>query len=297
MGSSILVTGANGFIGSYLTRALRRQGWTVFEGVNRQAKKEFEWHIELRNRKTIVQVLNETRPSAIIHLAAISFAAHENREDVYQTNLIGSLNLMLAIEECALELDNFIGVSTASVYGDVEIPIVDENVVPHPVDDYGISKLAMEQMIRLSRERYPITLLRLFNSTGVGQDQKFVVPKIVNHFKKRAPKISLGNLHTIREYNDVRFTAKSIASIAALPLEHNILNVCSGVGYSLQEIMDELAAITGHSLDVGTDDRFVRKNEIKKLVGNPSKLIERIGETEPIPLNETLRWMVESAQE
>ena len=271
---------------------LRDRGCTVFEGVNRPANSEFERSLDLSDRALLTSVLAETQPSVVIHLAAISFAAHGNRAQIYQTNIIGSLNLMLAIQECGLQLGNFVAASSASVYGDVQIPVLDEDVVPQPVNDYGISKLAMEQVIRQWWTEFPITLLRLFNCTGVGQDQAFVIPKIVERFRERAANVSLGNTHTIREYNDVRFVAKAIAAVSALPEEYNVLNVCSGRGHSLHDVLSELTEITGHSLDVETDARFVRKNEIEKLIGRPARLVDRVGQIDPVPLRETLQWMV-----
>ena len=116
MGTTALITGADGFIGNYLTQALRSRDWTVLEGVNRHVQNEFERFLNLHSRESLVQVLNETRPSMVIHLAAISFAAHDDRGQIYSTNLVGSLNLMLAIDECALKLDNFVAASSASVY-------------------------------------------------------------------------------------------------------------------------------------------------------------------------------------
>ena len=151
----------------------------------------------------------------------------------------------------------------------------------------------MEYMARLWMDKLPITLVRPFNYTGVGQSPNFLIPKIVDHFKRGARTIELGNLDVARDFSDVRFVAAAYARLLELAPAGQVFNVCSGTAYTLQQVLDMAAGIAGYALDVQVNPAFVRANEVKTLRGSAERLKVAFPVTHSYPLAETLAWMLE----
>ncbi|WP_256251653.1 NAD-dependent epimerase/dehydratase family protein, partial [Burkholderia ubonensis] len=184
--------------------------------------------------------------------------------------------------------------SSANVYGNATPGVLDETVAPAPANDYAVSKLAMEYAAKLWRDRLPIVIARPFNYTGVGQSEAYLLPKLVAHYARNAPRISLGNLDVSRDFSDVRdVTAAYLRLIEAAPAGETF-NVCSERAYSLKEVLVMLSRIAGYVIDVTVDPRFVRDNEVKSLSGSRARLRRAVGELPVTPLDETLRWMVDA---
>jgi nucleoside-diphosphate-sugar epimerase len=137
----------------------------------------------------------------------------------------------------------------------------------------------------------PLTLVRPFNYTGVGQSAHFLLPKIVRHFQRREPIIELGNLDVSRDFNNVRNVAAIYEKLLSLPAAGETYNVCSGVEHSLHEVIEQMQEISGRTIEVRVNPAFVRAHEVKRLVGNPRKLTAAIGELPEFSLEDTLRWM------
>jgi GDP-6-deoxy-D-talose 4-dehydrogenase len=125
----------------------------------------------------------------------------------------------------------------------------------------------------------------------VGQEPHFLIPKIVSHFVRRAPMIELGNLDVEREFSDVRMVASAYRRLIEDAPAGEIFNICSGVAYSLAEVLAMMAKIAGYTIEVTVNPAFTRPNEVKRLVGSPKKLHDLVGHIETIPLPKTLDWM------
>ena len=134
-------------------------------------------------------------------------------------------------------------------------------------------------------------IARPFNYTGVGQSENFLLPKIVSHFRKGARRIELGNLAIARDFSDVRMVAKSYRRLLAAAPGGEAFNVCSGRSHSLENLIDMMSDIAGYRIEVHVNPAFVRANEVLTLVGSNAKLARAIGNIEPTPLLDTLRWM------
>lgn len=282
----VLVTGAAGFTGRFVCQELEGRGFTVVGWGGRQ------YQIELTDRRAVHLAISKARPEFVIHLAAVSFVGHEDVEAIYRTNVLGTRHLLEGLSLLSTKPRHTILASSANVYGNVE-GRVDETVKPAPANDYAVSKLAMEYVASLW-SHLPITIVRPFNYTGVGQDERFLIPKIVSHFRRRASEIELGNIDVIRDFNDVRNVAKIYVDLLGGQGKGTILNICSGTETSLSNVIDILAEISGHRLEVKINPKFVRANDVRRLVGDPSRMIEISGMRQMRPLSETLRWMYES---
>src|SRR3974390_2344033 len=203
-----LLTGANGFTGRYLEPALQLRGYQVA-----RLDSDGDVPCDLTDRATVERTVLQARPSVVVHLAAVTFVAHGDPEDFYRVNVLGTLNLLQALTKLRQAPVMVIIASSANVYGTPDVGMLEESMCPAPVNHYANSKLAMEHMVRTWFNRLPIVITRPFNYTGPGQADHFLVPKIVKHFKERAPVIELGNLHVSRDYSDIEDVVSAYAAL------------------------------------------------------------------------------------
>ena len=288
-GSRVFVTGLSGFTGCHLVSALEAAGYSLCD-----SECEDLPDFDLTDQLTIERVLDRVRPELVIHLAGVSFVAHGRASDFYAVNTVGTTNLIEALHRSNLPLRRVILASSANIYGNAVVEPISELTPPAPVNDYACSKLAMEFLACKWFDRLPIVITRPFNYTGPGQALHFVVPKIVDHFARRAPRIELGNLDVVRDFSDVRAVADVYCRLLSSQTRGEILNICSGRGLTLQWIIDRLSEISAYCPRIEVNQEFVRTSDVKRLVGSNDKLLRAIGPMKHIDFSETLRWMYES---
>lgn len=294
-GKRALITGINGFTGRYMARELEAAGYQVFGTDSSVASSDRIYAVDLCNRKLTTEMIAAVQPDVIVHLAAISFVAHGDAEQIYRVNIVGTRNLLEALAtRCINRPHAVLLASSANIYGNTDVGIIDETVPPAPANDYAVSKLAMEHMARQWDEQLPLIIVRPFNYTGVGQADNFLLPKIVGHYRRHASDIELGNLDVTRDFSDVRTVVSAYRRLIEAAPAGQTFNICSGVGYSLAEILNMAAQIAGYEIKVSVNPAFVRANEVKRLIGSNAKLVRAIGEVPPISLIETLRWMAQN---
>jgi len=287
----VFITGIDGFSGVHLENELMNHDFTVFGSTFSEPIKKNHFKCNILNKNELSSILNKTKPDYLIHLAAISFVASDNIPLMYETNILGTLNVLDALIEQEIKVKKIIVASSAAVYGKIGSELSEE-MPPKPINHYGNSKLAMENMVSNYFDKLNIIISRPFNYTGVGQESHFLVPKIISHFKANKPVIELGNLYTFREYNDVKFVSSVYISLLASTFKSGVVNICSGKTHSISEILNIMERITSHSIEIKVNEKFVRKNEIKELKGATSKLKAIIDkEIESISLKETLKEM------
>ena len=292
----ILVTGIAGFTGRYVADELVSAGHEVIGLVHPTGvlppTSEIQVHqadlLDLDGLRTLIGALEV---DAVVHLAAISFVAHGDADELYRVNIVGTRNLLEALLGAAGVPRIVVLASSANIYGNATVEPIHENVPPQPVNDYAVSKLAMEHMAGLWTDRLPIAITRPFNYTGVGQDLRFLIPKIVDHFRRGERKIELGNLAVWRDFGDVRTVAAYYRRLVEAAPAGVALNLCSGMAYSLAEILEMMASIAGYEIDVQVNPAYVRADEVVRLVGSRQRLVETLGDVPPIPLAQTLGWM------
>lgn len=294
MSRRVLVTGVHGFTGQYMAAELQAHGYEVL-GLGSQPREDGYSQVDLLDFAGLCKVMAELQPDVIIHLAAVAFVAHRDVNAFYQTNLIGTRNLLEAVAASGKRPDCILLASSANVYGNSPVCLLSESTPLAPTNDYAVSKLAMEHMASLWFERLPIVIARPFNYTGVGQSVDFILPKIVDHFRRKADRIELGNLDICRDFSDVRSVVEAYRGLIDACPAGQTFNICSGHTHSLREVLAMCSAIAGHKLQVAMSPAFVRANEVKNLRGDASRLQAMLPQWKTPPLEETLRWMLEAA--
>lgn len=276
-----LITGLDGFTGHYIESELTANGYKVI-GLSS----------DLTDFDSVAEEISQVKPDAVVHLAGIAFVGHGNANAFYEVNLIGTRNLLEALAQHAPDVQSILLASSANIYGNRAEGILSEDTPPDPINDYAVSKLAMEQMAHLWTDRLPLFIVRPFNYTGVGQDKVFLIPKIVSHFKEKKNVIELGNLDVWREFGDVRAVAAAYRKLLEQCPVGKSINVCTGQTHSLREVVALCEKITGHNIEIRVNPEFVRANEVRELTGDNSQLVGYIGEWKTPVFEETLAWML-----
>lgn len=287
-----LVTGCHGFTGHYVARELEAAGYQVIGlAHDGDPPREGVLRANLLDRDAMRRAVADARADVVVHLAAISFVAHGDVDEIYRVNVVGTRNLLAALADANHKPRSVVLASSANIYGNAAVEPITEDIPPAPANDYAVSKLAMETMTRLWRDQLPITLVRPFNYTGVGQSENFLIPKIVTHFQRGEEVIELGNTDVARDFSDVRDVARAYAAIVEKAPAGQTVNICSGTAHSLGQVLTLMAGIAGYKIGVHVNPDFVRANEVKRLVGSNARLRGLTGHAATIPLEETLRWM------
>nr|WP_255522424.1 GDP-mannose 4,6-dehydratase [Rugamonas sp. CCM 8940] len=291
-GRRALVTGLAGFTGRYMAAELAAAGYRVFGTTTPgHAPGADCYAVDLCDRAAVAAMVAEVRPDVVAHLAGIAFVGHADVEQIYRVNVVGTRNLLEALAAQPQRPSAVLLASSANIYGNTEVEVIDEEVRAAPANDYAVSKLAMEYMARLWQDKLPLIVTRPFNYTGVGQHDNFLLPKIVAHFRRGAADIELGNLNVARDFSDVRMVAASYRRLLAAAPAGQTFNICSGRAYSLGQALDMMGEIAGYRINVHVNPAFVRANEVARLVGDKRRLEAAVGAFEAPPLADTLRWM------
>lgn len=284
----IAVTGSNGFTGRHFAMAALKAGHEIIPVTS-----------NIRDKSSLSQEISRLLPDAVVHLAAISFVGHQDEESFYHVNVIGTTHLLESL--CALKNipKKVLIASSANIYGNNENSPLKETEVPCPINHYATSKLAMELMAKTYSDRLPLIITRPFNYVGPGQGIHFLIPKLVDHFYRRAATIELGNIHVEREFNDVRMVCAMYLALLSHGPDHETFNICSGQAYALTHIIKILSDLTGHDPDIKINPSFIRANEIHRLCGDPAKINTFLASSQQnllMPtLHETLQWMLDEA--
>ncbi len=291
-GRRVLLTGAGGFTGPYVRQRLESAGATV-TGLLRpgEAGAVRDISCEITDATALRGAVAEARPDHVIHLAAISFVPFADTGALMEINVQGTRNLLEACAALPQAPRKIVLASSANVYGNAPVSPIREDAPLAPASDYAASKAEVERLAAEWGARLPILRVRPFNYTGVGQDEKFLVPKLVAAFRRRDAELSMGRTDVVRDFSDVRWVAEAYARLLASPHHSEVFNLCSGTGISVDAILATLAQLAGHAPRILADQRFMRANEIHVLVGSPERLQAAVGPLPPVPIHETLAWM------
>ncbi|SMD34385.1 Nucleoside-diphosphate-sugar epimerase [Reichenbachiella faecimaris] len=275
--SNILIIGIDSFTGNHLKAHFEEKGWQVFGTSFSIEDTDKVFKVDIIDSKAVIAILRKVKPDYIINLAAISFVGEPNHELFYKVNVLGAESLLESICKSGIEPKKVLMPSSAVVYGNQNEVSLHEGLIPNPINHYGYSKYVGEQICKTYFDKLNIIVPRPFNYTGEGQLSTFLVPKIVDAYKKGCDRIALGNLDTFREFNDVKLICWVYEKLLIVDKHSEIVNVCSGNTHSVRQIIDKMQLISDNHIYVDVDKRFVRKNEIQELKGSPKKLESLIG--------------------
>jgi len=287
----VLITGISGFTGKYMRSSLESAGYEVFGSSLVSNDDPSIIKADLCDLDSMRSLVEKTLPNIVIHTGGVSNVAHGSVADLYSTNIVGSRNLLQAIFESKTPVQSVMMVSSANVYGNSNSDLITEESETIPINDYAISKLAMEHLCSLWADELPIFIVRPFNYTGVGQSENFLIPKVVKHYIEGAKVIALGSLDVFREFNDVRNVVDIYKKLLEVNPVGKTINICSRKVFSLSDVISTMNNISGYEIKVEVNPLIIRKNEIKVLRGSNSLLNSLIGPFEFKTLEETLNWM------
>jgi nucleoside-diphosphate-sugar epimerase len=276
----IALTGAGGFTGRYLAEALRARGHQVAKIA-----------ADITNAQALREELRDAAPDAAVHLAAIAFVNSDDFEGFYQVNQVGTFNLLAALADLAPGAAVLLA-SSAQVYGPQASGLLDESAPLNPANHYGLSKAAMELGARFWEDKLRILVVRPFNYTGIGQEPRYLIPKIVDHFRRRAPSIELGNIDVKRDFGDVRSVVDAYCGLLEVDAKPALFNVSTQALHSVREIVAIAGNLTGHRIEVSINPAFVRADDVPVLGGDNSRLRAALPLWRAYPIEETLRWML-----
>lgn len=269
----VLITGINGFTGKYLTDFLISKDYKVYGITNQKDQCDsMVFYSDILNLEQLKKIVNKIKPNYVFHLAAISFVQHENISEIYNVNVIGTQNLLEACLDNKENLRKIILASSATVYGTQNTDVLNEELCPNPINHYGISKYAMEQIGKTYFQELPIVITRPFNYTAPGHGEQFVIPKIAKAFKNREINLELGNLDVFREYNSIEYVCDVYYKLMESDVTSEIVNIASGRVHSLSQIIEVFKARSNHNITIQINPNFVRKDEVKSLMGSTLKL-------------------------
>lgn len=289
-GSRVYITGLDGFTGRYLAKKLALEGYEI---ANYNSSGAILRAVNLLDFDGLKNDIVSFRPDYVFHLAAAS-AVGDDVARTYSANVVGTVNLLRILTDEALDVKKVIIASSANIYGNSDYEVLNESVHPRPENHYGISKYSMELASAQWFKLLPIILVRPFNYTGVGQSDRFIIPKIVSHFSRHEKVIELGNVDVFRDFSDVRDVVDWYEQLINSSFNGGVVNFCSGRLLSLANVIEYLNDFCGYKINVNVNPKFVRQNEIIRLRGCNEKLKQCISYYSARPINETLSWMVEA---
>ena len=291
----ILVTGADGFIGSHLVEALVRSGYNVkafvlynsfnswgwLDQVSDDVKGKFEIFAgDVRDPHGVRKAMEDCQ--VVLHLAAlIAIPYSYHSPDTYiDTNVKGTLNIVQAAKE--LGISRVVHTSTSEVYGTARFVPMNED---HPLQGqspYSASKIGADQIAMSFYTSFntPVVVLRPFNTYGPRQSARAVIPTIISQILNGVRDIKLGSIHPTRDFNFVSDTVKGF--IAAMNSEKaigEVINIGSSFEISVGDTANTIANVIGKEINIITEDQRLRpiKSEVERLFADNNKAKELMG--------------------
>ena len=304
----VLITGITGFVGSHLAELMLKKGHQVFGSARARSKTENIDHFrhqitlfdaEILDSHSVYSMVKTVRPDYLFHLAAQSFVptSWASPASTLETNVVGTVHLFEAIRK--LEIDPVIHIACSSEeYGLVEkneVPVKEENPL-RPLSPYGVSKVAMDMLGYQYFKSYGIKIVRTraFNHTGPRRGEAFVCSNFAKQIAeiekgKREPILRVGNLEAKRDFTDVRDIVRGYLLAVQKAEPGEVYNLCSGKARSIKEVLDLLLGMSKVEVEVKKDPTRIRPSDISILEGDFSKFRKKTGWKPKIPLEKTLK--------
>ncbi|GKX65520.1 NAD-dependent 4,6-dehydratase LegB [Inconstantimicrobium mannanitabidum] len=292
MSKKILVTGADGFIGSHLTEMLLEEGYDVKAFAYYNSFNSWGWldtmpkaklnEIEvftgdIRDPNGVRQAMKGA--DEVYHLAAliaIPFSYH-SPDSYVDTNIKGTLNVLQAAKD--LELDRVLVTSTSEVYGTAQYVPIDENHPFQGQSPYSATKIGADRLAESFYRSFnlPVTIVRPFNTYGPRQSARAVIPTIITQLLSGKTEIKLGTLSPTRDFNYVKDTARGFIEIAkSNKTIGQEINIATQAEISIGQLAEELIKQINPNAQIICDDERIRpdKSEVNRLLGSNKKIME-----------------------
>jgi GDP-4-dehydro-6-deoxy-D-mannose reductase len=292
-----LVTGAKGFVGSWLTAHLVESGDDVVA---------IDHEVDITDGEALRAAVVDAAPDVVYHLAALTSVGRSwtDPSEVFRVNAVGTLYLLEAARSCA-HPPRVLVTSSAEVYGAVppDLLPVTEGAPLAPVTPYAASKVAAEY---LGVQAYlahglPVLRMRPFNHVGPGQSSAFVVSalaeRIVEARRAGAESIVVGNLTARRDLTDVRDVVRAYRLLAERGVAGEVYNVCSGRDIAIADVALQLQSLAGVELRFDLDPALSRPVDVPVVRGDYAKLHEATGWEPRLSLERTLLDVLEQWSE
>ncbi|MBU3087622.1 NAD-dependent 4,6-dehydratase LegB [Clostridium gasigenes] len=288
----ILVTGADGFIGSHLVENLVKKGykvkaftyynsfntWGWLDTLEKDILNEIEiFSGDIRDSNGVREAVKDV--SDIFHLAAligIPFSYH-SPDSYIDTNIKGTLNVLQASRD--LNVDRVLITSTSEVYGTAKYIPIDENHQFQGQSPYSASKIGADKLAESFYRSFslPVTIVRPFNTYGPRQSARAIIPTIITQLLSGVNEINLGSLNPTRDFNFVLDTVKGFEEIwKSNKTIGEEINIASGIEISIGDLVKKLINIINPNAIILEDNTRIRpeKSEVNRLLGSNKKLKE-----------------------
>lgn len=300
----ILITGSGGFVGTWLRRELAsRSEEESVKVITAGRSSECDYVVDIINADQVRDVLRQSQPTAVIHLAAIA-APNQARQVprlAWDVNFNGTMNLAYAVLAETPDA-RFVFAGSSEAYGasfsdSGGLPL-DENASLRPMGIYGATKAAADIMVgQLGYEGLKATRFRPFNHSGPEQTADYVVSAFASQIAeigagKRDSVIKVGNLSAYRDFLDVRDVVRAYADAALLSgdqIDGKVFNLSTGHATQICDLLNQLIEISGAVVNVQVDPDRMRPPEIDTAAGNNAAVASALGWAPKIPLDQTLR--------
>ena len=291
----VMVTGAQGFVGQYMAEFLKEKGLEVLEGGKENC--------DITDRAKVGQAVQDFKPDAIIHLAAVASIKEgfARPEKTFKVNFFGSQNILEAVKEHCPEA-RVVLVGSSEQYGFVreeELPIK-EGQEFRPMSPYAISKVAADLLgfQYYKNDGLKIVRIRPFNHTGPRRKETFVLSswcKQVAEMEKglKEKVLPVGNIETVRDFTDVRDMVRGYYLAAEKAEAGEAYNLCSGKGLPLEKLVGLVQDAAKVDFEVRKSPELMRRVDVPRLVGDKSKFSQATGWQPEIPLEKTVKDMLD----
>jgi GDP-4-dehydro-6-deoxy-D-mannose reductase len=267
-----IITGANGFIGKWLSNYLRDNKDEVL-GLSRQ-------NGDVSDKNILEKIIRQEKPDRIFHLAAQSNIPLSFKQpyDTLTINLLGTLNLIEIVKNINSKIC-FISVGSSSEYGSTSSgEKLSEESLLFPNSPYALSKMAQYHLIRMYRKAYSLNFVhvRPFAIIGEGKEGDAIsdfAKGIVKIERGEKKVIEVGDLSNIRDFMDVRDAVRAMELISNYH-KYDVYNICSGLGTQLKEILDMLIGMTRKPILISQPIHVRRSIDDKIIIGDTSRLQE-----------------------
>lgn len=280
----VLVTGADGFIGSHLVELLLAKGFNVRALSQYNSFNYWGWLEDIHNERLEVVCGDVRDPNfcreicrgvgTVFHLAALiaipySYVAPDSYVD---TNIRGTLNMCQAARD--MNVGRIIVTSTSEVYGTAQYVPIDEKHPRQPQSPYSATKIGADAIAKSFYNAFdlPLVIARPFNTYGPRQSARAIIPTIIGQIAKGERQIKVGDLTPTRDFNFVADTARGFVALAEAPDEvlGRDINIATGTEVSMKTTLETIAALMNADVEYVTDPQRLRpsKSEVFRLCGD-----------------------------